>query len=341
MLAGGTAVCWGRWDGQLLEVTTPVQGLSSIAELAIGHDVLEGAQQRYSDLFCVRDPRGAVRCWGNGHQGQLGAGGGDSSDVPVAIEPLPPAAQLALGSHHACALTTGGEVLCWGSNEYGQLGIGAGQAVVRRPAKVPLPSKVTQLVASSMGSCALDDHREVYCWGENLRGEAGAPNRTTRIAWTPHRVEFAAGSDALAASDSTTCALAHAGKIVCWGYVTDKLGPAFDAATSGELPDIEDGTAIAVGYSHVCAIRKDATLWCAGKADASQLGSPGPDAWRPRQVALPGAVAQVAADKRDTCARLADRRWYCWGANRGGSIGPVGSSPIATPALLDLSLVEP
>jgi hypothetical protein len=90
-------------------VTMPVQGLSSIAELAIGHDVLEGAQQRYSDLFCVRDTRGAVRCWGNGHQGQLGADGGDSSDVPVPIEPLPPAAQLALGSHHACALTTGGE----------------------------------------------------------------------------------------------------------------------------------------------------------------------------------------------------------------------------------------
>lgn len=340
VLADHRTYCWGRWANQLLDVSVPAQGVTDVAELAIGYDVVGGSQQRYEHHFCVRDLRGGVRCWGNGHQGQLGVAGGEQADVPVAIEPLPPAAGLALGAHHSCALSTTGEVWCWGSNEYGQLGIGHGpDARVRTPAKVALPGKAIQLVASSMDTCAILDDHEVYCWGENLRGEAGASNRELRIAWTPHHATRANGSRQLAASDSTFCAVKLDGALTCWGYITDKLGPAFDASTAGDAP-LTDVRAAAVGYSHVCAIRNDDSLWCLGTNDTGQLGDAGDNAWTPRKVALPGGAAQVVANKGNTCVRLADNRWYCWGANRGAEIGPRAQAQLASPAALDLQRID-
>jgi alpha-tubulin suppressor-like RCC1 family protein len=295
-------------------------------------------EQHDVDHLCVRD-HDQVRCWGNGHHGQLGPDGGDHAAAPVTVE-LPRVTQLALGAHHACALTADRDVLCWGSNEYGQLGIGKGEEIVRRPSKVPLAHPATQLVASHFDTCALTEDRDVYCWGENLRGEAGAP-RPTRIAWTPHRVELATGASQLAAAFSTACAVKLDGKVVCWGYLTDKLGPAFDAATQGEVPDLDDATAVALGYSHACAIRRDRTLWCWGTGAAGALGDGrAADAWRPVPVRLPGPAIQVAAGKRTGCARVEDHRWYCWGDNTNGGIAGRDQASAPAPVLLDLARVD-
>jgi len=43
---------------------------------------------------------------------------------------------------------------------------------------------------------------------------------------------------------------------------------------------------------------------------------------------------------RNGCARLEDRRWYCWGDNAHGAIAGRGEPPRLAPALLDLSRVE-
>jgi len=345
VLGTGAAHCWGRWSGELIKLGLPADDMTGVAELRIGNDPLRESQQRHANHLCVRDTRQRVRCWGNGRQGQLGPAGGDDATTPVDIDGLPPAAQLALGGHHSCALTTAGEVLCWGSNEYGQLGIGHSEQIMRQPTRVPLPRKVTQLVASDFDTCALTDDHGIYCWGENLRGEAGAPNpaadRGIRIAWTPYHAGFASQARQLSAAYAAACAVKLDGNIVCWGYLTDKLGPAVATATRGEVPDIHDATAVAVGYSHACAIRGDATLWCWGTGDRGALGDGrGIDAWRPQQVVLPGRAMQVVAGMRSSCARLEDRRWYCWGDNVSGAIAGRDEPPVLTPSALDLSRVE-
>jgi alpha-tubulin suppressor-like RCC1 family protein len=168
---------------------------------------------------------------------------------------------------------------------------------------VTLARKVTQIVASHFDTCALTDDHEVYCWGENLRGETGAPNpaadRGIRTAWTPYHAALASGARQLAAAFSTLCAVKLDGKIVCWGDLTDKLGPAFDTATQGEVPDIGDATAVAVGASHACAIRQDGALWCWGTGAGGALGDGrGSDAWQPRPVSLPGRAVQVVSGLR-------------------------------------------
>lgn len=343
VLAGGKARCWGRWSGALIKLGLPAEQLTEVAEIRIGHDVLGG--QHHVSHLCARDVHQRIQCWGNGHQGQLGPVRGDYSDSPVTIDNLPPVAQLALGAHHTCALSAAGDVLCWGSNEYGQLGIGHSNEIIRSPTRVELSAKVTQIAASDFDTCALTEAHDVYCWGENLAGEAGAPNpaakRGIRIAWTPHRVDVASGARQLSSAFVTSCAVKLDGKIVCWGYLTDKLGPAFARADASEVPDLGDATAVAVGYSHACAIRGDATLWCWGTGDRGALGDGrGIDAWRPRQVILPGRATQVVAGMRNSCARLEDRRWYCWGDNFNGAITGRNDPPLLAPALLDLSRVE-
>ena len=336
---GGRAHCWGDWNDALVKLGLAADAMTDIAELRIGHDVL--AEQHEVDHLCARDAQHRVRCWGNGHQGQLGPIHGDDTATPVTIEQLPPAAQLALGDHHTCALTTAGQVLCWGSNERGQLGLGRRAEIIRAPTRVELPAKVTQIAASHFTTCALTDDHQVYCWGENLRGEAGPPSPPTWNAWTPYHVAFAQGASQISGAFSTLCAVKRDGQITCWGYLTDKLGPAFGTAVQGEVPDIQDATTVAVGYSHACAIRSDATLWCWGTGDRGALGDGrGIDAWRPRQVHLPGRATQVVTGVRNGCARLEDRRWYCWGDNAHGAIASRGEPPLLAPALLDLSRVE-
>jgi alpha-tubulin suppressor-like RCC1 family protein len=340
-IAGGFAVCWGEWGDELLKVSVPAAGLSEVAELEIGHDFLEDPQQHYHDHFCVRDRQGAVQCWGNGHHGQLGSDAGDGTPTPTAVPGLPPIAQLALGAHHSCALDRAGQVWCWGSNQYGQAGIGKGPPTVARPTVVAGLGKITQLVAAMRDTCALADDREVYCWGENQAGTAGAPDAGNSIVWTPYRVTIASDSDQISGSYTTLCARKRDGKVVCWGYLTDQLGSAFEKRTTGDVPDISDAVQVATGYAHACAIRGDGSLWCWGKDDVGQLGDGGGrSAASPVAVALPGHAVAVVAGRDNTCARIDDRRWYCWGANRHGEIGPRRQSTIASPTALDLSQVE-
>jgi hypothetical protein len=45
----------------------------------------------------------------------------------------------------------------------------------------------------------------------------------------------------------------------------------------------------------------------------------------------------VVATQRESCARLADRRWYCWGDHRNGAIAGRNEPPVLAPVLFDLS----
>jgi alpha-tubulin suppressor-like RCC1 family protein len=67
---------------------------------------------------------GAVSCWGNNDDGQLGNGTTDSSLIPIEIPELGNVTSLVAGAFHTCAIRPEG-VYCWGQNDHGQLGIGS------------------------------------------------------------------------------------------------------------------------------------------------------------------------------------------------------------------------
>jgi alpha-tubulin suppressor-like RCC1 family protein len=212
--------------------------------------------------------------------------------------------------------------------------------MIPHPTKVAGLSKVTQLATTNLDTCALTADHEVYCWGDNLGGEAGAPNASNPVVWSPHRVQIASGSRQVVGDYSTFCAVKTDSTVVCWGYLEDQLGASFDKSTSGQVPDLSAATSVAVGYSHSCALRQDKTVWCWGANDAAQLGDGGGSSSpRPKQVLLPARATAVVAASKSTCARLGDRRWYCWGENGSGQIGPSAQAAIPTPMALDLSQV--
>ncbi len=173
----GAVHCWGHNDhGQLGDGSTtdspvPVEvaGLSSgILAIAAG-----------GNHTCAVTTAGALECWGENLNGQLGDGSTTDSPVPVAVPDLSSGvARVAAGGAHTCAVTTAGSVQCWGNNGSGQLGHGpGGDSAV--PVPVPtLTSGVAALSSQGLGTCALTTAGRVQCWGANGYGQLGDGSTT-------------------------------------------------------------------------------------------------------------------------------------------------------------------
>ena len=81
---------------------------------------------------CGRTAGGEVWCWRSrrweaivaGEQSTAVLAAIDDRLVPVRVEGIDDAVQIAASRTHACALRRSGEVWCWGNNDYGQLGDG-------------------------------------------------------------------------------------------------------------------------------------------------------------------------------------------------------------------------
>ena len=74
---------------------------------------------------CALTSVGGVKCWGLNDHGQLGDGTKTTSATPVDVVGLNgPAAAIATGPFHTCAVLRSGGIDCWGSNGTGQLGDG-------------------------------------------------------------------------------------------------------------------------------------------------------------------------------------------------------------------------
>ncbi len=150
---------------------------------------------------------------------------------------------VAIGSNHACALSTAGKVACWGDNAQGQLGQDA-EKVSRSKAAVVVGgvSGVDQLVAGAWFTCARTSAGQVLCWGDananhNIDGsylweaycnerlardehascedleqaEASAPSGS--ISTVPLRER----ATELVGGDTFACARLASRDVVCWG----------------------------------------------------------------------------------------------------------------------------
>ncbi|MEM6294363.1 MAG: DUF4215 domain-containing protein [Myxococcota bacterium] len=135
LFEGGIVRCWGAaYRGQLGSGSTEpfgdVEPATSGSPLELPLDGEVVAIAAGDDHNCALDDTGALVCWGDNMNGQLGIGStetiGDdepaSASMPVVFDR--PIRQFDAGGAHTCAVLDDYRVYCWGWNGDGQLGLG-------------------------------------------------------------------------------------------------------------------------------------------------------------------------------------------------------------------------
>lgn len=275
---------------------------------------------------CALASDGAVHCWGNNQNGQLGDGTTTDSNIPKTVVGLVgQVAAIAAGDNHSCALNTDGVVTCWGANVNGQLGNG-GKADSTSATYVGAPIRgVAAITAGASHTCALTTKGAVYCWGQNDQGQLG--DGTNTLSTIPRLATgLAKGVAAITAGADHTCALTNSGTVKCWGRnAKAQLGAG--GTSDSNIPVAVTGlghvTAIATGVEHTCALMVAGEMKCWGANSDGQLGD-GTTSSRSTPSTVGGLMTDVhliAAGKGHTCALATNGSGQCWGKNSSGQLG--------------------
>ena len=122
----GRVRCWGSDSyGQL--GSSDHAGLNSLTPAAVAY--LTNAVSVSAGYLhtCATLADGALWCWGNNNDGQVGDGTTTHRALPVPVS-APGSAAVSAGSAHTCAASASGALRCWGSNQRSQLGLGTSAA---------------------------------------------------------------------------------------------------------------------------------------------------------------------------------------------------------------------
>src|SRR5262249_41566862 len=153
---------------------------------------------------CAIKTGGALWCWGDNGNGELGDGTTTQRHVPTPVTGLGSGVTaISAGPYHTCAVKSGGALVCWGDNNPGKLG-GGTPAERHNPTPVAgLSSGVRAVAAGSDHTCAITSAGGVKCWGEG--GSLG--DGTTAQSSVPVDVPgLQSGVTTIAAGASYTCA---------------------------------------------------------------------------------------------------------------------------------------
>lgn len=255
---------------------------------------------------CAITEEGRVRCWGDGHWGELGTGTREYWRRPAAVVGLRGTpVQVVAAERFTCALDDAGQVMCWGSNYSGQLGIGSKVNKRLRPVAVTgLDHPITELSGLDSHICALDDTGTVSCWGENAEGQLG-PAAQGRRSRRPLPVELPRLALSISAGSDMSCAILDDNSLWCWG------------GREGNKPSRvrQNVKQVSAGTGYACLVTRDGSAMCWGRNYLGSLGDGTTDNSRtPVPVTgLSQGVSSIEAGNAITCALLDDDTVRCWG----------------------------
>jgi len=263
--------------------------------------------------------------------------------------PAPPTA-ITTGGDHTCVVTRDEDVYCWGRNSHRQV-TDSGDSPIREPTFVIADAEAVE--AGANHTCAIaGDAREVLCWGDNERGQAGVDPGMGMVVGSPTRVSGLASQpiETLALGFWHSCATDTAGVVYCWGQdVSGELG---DGSCGGsrhlaEAASFKAGMpVVAAGDGPTCAfdeVEGILNCWGYGRFGAMGQADPmGPEMnCTPEPIfAPPDSVTRVsiggyagfggAGHGGHVCV-VSSGTVYCWGRNERAQVGPP-PSPMGVPA---------
>lgn len=315
--------CWGKnTDGQLGNgafsnslVPTTVIGLNAPVQALAAGEV----------HTCALTSAGAVKCWGNNSQGQLGNNSLVASNRPVDVVGLSSGVSgIAAGTSFTCALHNTNGVKCWGSNNNLQLGVDSSITGSLVPVQVQaLPFAVNQIAVGSVHACALTATGSIKCWGSNSDCQLGNGSSCSFSATSipADVVGASSGMSKLSAGLFHSCAINVSGAAKCWGANrTGQIGNGTRDSNSSAVGvfGLTSGVAgVAAGRSHTCAVLVSGEVKCWGAVYGdSEIAT------APRSVpSLDRGIRFLAAGYNHTCAVNFDGDIRCWGFNSYGVVG--------------------
>lgn len=361
LLATGRVRCWGRnGNGQLglghsgSHVGTVVKPYDPL----VNPDPIEFPGGRLAvsltaglDHTCAVLEDGAVSCWGEGSNGQLGYGNTTdigNDELPSSVGPVVldhPAVSVSAGNIHTCTILANGATRCWGSGDSGRLGRGNTNTLLNPTWTSPI-SMGNEVIAIESGrshTCARLADGGIRCWGAGTFGRLGYGNIDSigddevPSSIAPLDLGVSAYPVAVTAGLGHSCALISNGEVRCWGRAeegqlgygnTNAIGDDEEPATAGVVQLGNEAKAISAGTFHTCAVLVDGNVRCWGDGDSGRLGYGSTDPIGDDEV--PTAVAPVdigqravtvAAGYKHTCVLLAKGSVRCWGDAANGRLG--------------------
>jgi alpha-tubulin suppressor-like RCC1 family protein len=278
---------------------------------------------------------GGIKCWGSNSYNQLGIPNTITTVrfFPVDMSGLTGVVALSAGAAHTCALMSTGGVKCWGYNGSGQLGDGTTTTRFTPMDVSGLDSGVAAISAGELHTCALLVSGGIKCWGDNSDGQLGDGTTTNRL--TPVDVSgLVRGVLTIAAGAIHTCVVMSTGGVKCWG--SNSYGQLGDGTATNQLTPVDVSgltsgvAAIAVRYSHSCALMVGGGVKCWGSNNYGQLGD-GSTIGRSTPVDVSGlssGVMAIATGEAHTCALMSVGSVKCWGDNMYGQVNVDDSNMI-------------
>jgi alpha-tubulin suppressor-like RCC1 family protein len=279
--------CWGDDSrGQLgrgAPVTAPdgaapapVVGLATSVGLALG-----------PGTACSQETTGAVRCWGDNHGGQLGAGASLQRTPVLSAVPAQLSggqAVAAVSATRVCGRAPGGSSVCVGGDRF----LEEGPDDTSDAAYIDNSGPARVLTAGDFFLCELRSGGGVACWGRGDEGQLGVG-----VAASSNRRKDAVTIPALDSVTSLAAGTAHAcavqaGSVVCWGDCSSgqcgdskAVGSTPTVASPTLVPGLSGVTKVFAGGKASCALLAAGDLVCWGAVAGGAPSS------APTPIALP------------------------------------------------------
>ena len=330
-IASGALYCWGaNYDGEVGTGEVNVYGYPSYdTPVQIGTATNWTVVSQFSTSY-VGDPAtcgiagGALYCWGNNTNGELGLGNTAQYTTPQQVGTDTNWTAISTSGNDTCGIDNGA-LYCWGLNAHGELGLG-NTTQYTTPQQVGSATNWSVVSVGLADTCGVEGG-SLYCWGQNSYGEDGLGDSAQHIV--VGRVGLATNWTAISQGSYASCGIAG-GSLYCWGSnsggelglgnTTSYWAPQqVGSATNWSAVSIQNSNNANNDYA-ACGIAGGA-LYCWGQNNWGNLGLGNTTSYNtPQQVGSATNWTSVSYAGTDACG-VSGNQLYCWGLNNNAEDG--------------------